>query len=191
MWVKFNVSWTSVWGSVTSLTVSTPKEADLLVSKLTPTRKLACALCGVSSYSGSLSVRTSRPPTKLQLELRRVSGGKGAPPSSGASGLEVRPGRASGVHNRAWCSSSPRTRSRWKRGRSGFRRAWEGAALFPGAAVSLCCLCSAPARVSARGARGPRPSPGPCGEEPSLDVKATTCHHKYSEKARQPQAPAS
>lgn len=35
-----------------------------------------------------------------------------------------------------------------------------------------------------RGARSPCPSPVPCGEEPSLDVEATTCHHKYSEKKR-------
>lgn len=138
----------------------------------------------------SLYVHPGLPPNS-SWNLGKLAAGRERPQVPGASGLEVRPGRASGVNNRSWCSSSPRTRSCWKRGRSGFRWAWEAAALFPRAAVSLCCLCSAPARVSVRGARSLLPSPGPCGEEPSLDVKATTCHHKYSEKARQPQAPAS
>ena len=65
------------------------------------------------------------------------------------------------------------------------RPAWEGAALLPEAVVSLCCLGSAPARVSARGACEVCALVLPLvGEEPNPDVEATTCHRNFSEKKR-------
>lgn len=69
MWVKFDESSASVGGTVNSLTVSAPKEAGPLVSKLTPTHKLGSAFFGVSPYSGSLPACICRPSTKLQLEF--------------------------------------------------------------------------------------------------------------------------
>ena len=58
----------------------------------------------------------------------------------------------------------------------------EGTRLLPQAVVRLRRLRSAPARVSLCGAGSPRPR----GEEPSLAVQATTCHHTFLKKRVNP-----
>lgn len=167
MWVKFDERWTSECEPL--IKVSTPKEADLLVSKLAPTRELAAGPGGVSGRSGSLCAPTARPPTKLHLELGKVE----RPQVGGCwAGSE------------AWGGDGVRTGPR-PRPVQGLEAAGSGPGPGPGSggpgrrsavAPSLVAFAagSAPARVSVR------PCPGPWEEEPGLQVEATTGHRKCS-----------
>lgn len=177
-----------VWRGANSLTVSSPKEADLLVLKMGPIQAGIWTLWvfpGVPSPSlylcPSLSPNSSWNFVKLD---------------AGCIPQEQNLGLGETLSYRTRPHPPPASELKASGSRSGQvlgGPAWEGTELLPQAIARLHCPRTPiqPESCFVVGVPGaPSPHPHPV-EEPSLAVEDTTCHHRRSEKQHQPQAPAS